>query len=87
MQTDGRNHMPKPKNPHGIFCLETIWLNERSNPSTRSLLEVLKASNDIPFVYRDISTFQELDFCLGRWRGRSMYKKDYQLGDLGILLP
>ena len=79
--------MPKSKNPHGIFCLETIWFDERSNPSTRSLLELLYAASDIPipFVYRDISTFEELDFCLGRWMGRSMYKKDYQLGDFGIL--
>ena len=78
--------MPKgPKNPHGVFCLETIWFNERSNPSTRSLLELLERVQGVPFVYRDISTWDELDFCLGRWVGRSTYKKDYQLGDLGIL--
>ena len=74
-----------PKNPHGIFCLETIWFNERSNPSTRPLLELLERLQGIPFAYRDISTWEEMDFCLGRWVGRSIYKKDYQLGDLGIL--
>lgn len=74
-----------PKNPHGIFCLETIWFDERSNPSTRSLLELLERLQGIPFVYRDVSTLQELDFCLGRWLGQSMDKKDYQLGNLGIL--
>ena len=78
--------MPKtPKNPHGIFCLETIWFDERSNPSTRSLLELLERVQGVPFVYRDISTWEEMDFCLGRYVGRSMYKKDYQLGNLGIL--
>ena len=78
--------MPKgAKNPHGIFCLETIWFDERSNPSTHSLLELLERLQGIPFVYRDISTWEEIDFCLGRWVGRSMYKKDYRLGDLGIL--
>ena len=75
----------KPKNPHGIFCLETIWFDERSNPSTRSLLELLERLRGVPFVYRDVSTWEEMDFCLGRWVGRSTYKKDYQLGDLGIL--
>ena len=77
--------MPKPKNSHGIFCLETIWFDERSNPSTRSLLELLERVQGVPFVYRDISTWEEMDFCLGRYVGRSMYKKDYQLGNLGIL--
>lgn len=73
------------KNPHGIFCLETIWLDERRPPSTKSLLELLERLSGIPFVYRDISTSEELDFCLGRWCGRNTYKKDYQLADLGIL--
>ena len=73
------------KNPHGIFCLETIWFDERRPPSTKSLLELLERLSGIPFVHRDISTWEELDFCLGRWCGRGMYKKDYQLGDLGIL--
>lgn len=78
----------EPKNPHGIFCLETIWFDERSNPSTRSLLELLEsygASRDqcIPFVYRDVSTKDEMEFLLGRWVDRST--KRYQLADLGIL--
>ena len=73
------------KNPHGIFCLETIWFDERRPPSTQSLLELLERLSDIPYVHRDISTWKELDFCLGRWCGRGTYKKDYQLGDLGIL--
>ena len=78
--------MPQaPKNPHGIFCLETIWFDERSNPSTRSLLELLEGLQGVPFVHRDVSTKEEMDFCLGRWVGRSTNKKDYQLGDLGIL--
>ena len=77
--------MPKAKNPHGVFCLETIWFDERSNPSTRSLLELLNALQGIPFVHRDVSTREEMDFCLGRWVGRSTPKKDYRLGDLGIL--
>ena len=78
--------MPQaPKNPHGIFCLETIWFDERSNPSARSLLELLERLQRVPFVHRDVSTKEEMDFCLGRWVGRSTNKKDYQLGDLGIL--
>lgn len=75
----------KPKNPHGIFCLETIWFDERSNPSTRSLLELLESLQGVPFVYRDVSTWEEMEFYLGRWIGRSTYKKDYQFGDFGIL--
>ena len=74
-----------PKNPHGIFCLETIWFDEVSNPSLHPLLELLKRLSGVPFAYRDISTKEEFDFCLGRWVGRNMYKKDYALGELGIL--
>jgi len=70
---------------NGIFCLETIWFDERRPPSTQSLLELLERLSGIPYVYRDISTWEELDFCLGRWCGRGTYKKDYQLGNLGIL--
>ena len=75
----------KPKNPHGVFCLETIWFDERSNPSTRPLLELLESLQGVPFVYRDVSTWEEMEFYLGRWVGRSTYKKDYQFGDFGIL--
>lgn len=74
-----------PKNPHGIFCLETIWFDEASNPSVRPLLELLERMWGVPLVHRDVSTWEELDFCLGRWVGRSMYIKDYRLGHLGIL--
>ena len=75
----------KPKNPHGIFCLETIWFDEAWNPSSRPLLELLERMSEVPLVHRDVSTWEELDFCLGRWVGRNMLKKDYRLGDLGIL--
>lgn len=70
---------------NGILCLETIWFDELRNPSTRYLLELLDRLSGIPFVYRDISTYQEFDFHLGRWVGRNTYKKDYALGDYGIL--
>lgn len=73
------------KNPHGIFCLETIWFKEQRNPSTRPLLELLEQLLGIPFAYRDVSTWEELDFYLGRWLCRNMYQKDYQLDNLGIL--
>lgn len=79
--------MPKknPKNPYGIFCLETIWFDEAANPSVRPLLELLERMSGVPLVHRDVSTWEELDFCLGRWVGRNMFKKDYRLGHLGIL--
>lgn len=69
----------------GVLCLETIWFDERQNPSTRHLLELLERYLDIPFVYRNMSTYEELDFHLGRWVGRRMYKKDYQFDDLRVL--
>lgn len=77
-----------PKNPHGVFCLETIWFDEAWNPSARPLLELLERMSGVPLVHRDVSTWEELDFCLGRWVGRNMLKmpkKDYRLGHLGIL--
>ena len=76
-----------PKNPHGIFCLEIIWFDEAWNPSARPLLELLERVPEVPvpLVHRDVSTWEELDFCLGRWVGRNMHKKDYRLGHLGIL--
>ena len=84
--------MPEaPKNAHGIFCLETIWFDERSNPSTRSLLELLEGLQGVPFAYRDVSTKEEMKFCLGRWVDRSTESarkrspRPYRLGELGIL--
>ena len=73
------------QNPHGIFCVETIWFKEQRNPSTKPLLELLAQLHDIPFAYRDVSTWEELDFYLGRWVCRDTYMKHYQLGNLGIL--
>ena len=69
----------------GIFCLETIWFDEVDNPSTRHLLELLKSLSGIQYVYRDISTAEELKFHLGRWVGRNTFKKNYVLGKYGIL--
>lgn len=71
--------------PNGIFCLETIWFDELESPSTRHLLELLQRLSGVPFVYRNVSTFEEFDFHLGRWVGRNTYKKDYVLGEYGIL--
>ena len=65
--------------------MENIWFGELRNSPTRSLLELLGNLSEIPFVYRDISTREELKFHLGRWVGRNTYKKDYALGDYGIL--
>lgn len=70
---------------NGILCLETIWFDEVESPSTRHLLELLQRLSGIRFVYRDVSTFEEFDFHLGRWVGRNTFKKDYVLGDYGIL--
>lgn len=69
----------------GVLCLETIWFDEVDNPSTRHLLELLKSLSGTQYVYRDISTIEELKFHLGRWVGRNTYKKHYVLGDYGIL--
>ena len=69
----------------GILCLETIWFDEVDNPSTRHLLDLLKSLSGTPYVYRDISTAEEFRFHLGRWVGRNTLKKDYALGDYGVL--
>lgn len=69
----------------GILCLETIWFDEVDNPSTRHLLELLKSLSGIQYVYRDISTAEELKFHLGRWAGRNTLMKNYALGEYGIL--
>ena len=69
----------------GVYCLETIWFHEESNPSTRSVLKLLKKLSDVPFVHRDVSTREELDFYLGRWIGRDTRKKNYRLDDFRIL--
>ena len=70
---------------NGILCLETIWFDEVDNASTRHLLELLKSFPGIPYVYRNISTAEEFEFHLGRWVGRKTFKKDYVLGEYGIL--
>lgn len=74
-----------PRKRSGVYCLETIWFDEESNPSTRLVLELLKKLSDVPFVHRDVSTREELDFYLGRWIGRDTRKKDYRLADFRIL--
>lgn len=80
----GCNRLPS-ETRNGILCLETIWFDEVESPSTRHLLELLERLSRVPFVYRDVSTYEEFDFHLGRWVGRNTYKKDYVLGDYGIL--
>ena len=74
-----------PRKQSGVYCLETIWFDEVSHPSTRSVLKLLKKLSGVPFVHRDVSTWEELDFYLGRWIGRHTRKKDYRLDDFGIL--
>lgn len=69
----------------GIFCLETIWFDEVDNPSTRHLLELLKSLSGTQYVYRDVSTADELEFHLGRWVGRKTFKKNHVLDEYGIL--
>ena len=69
----------------GILCLETIWFDEVDNPSTRHLLDLLKSLSGVQYVYRDISTAEELKFHLGRWVGRNTPIKNYALGEYGIL--
>jgi len=58
----------KPKNKH-IFCIEGNWdvdLSVRS--SVRPMLELLEATEDVKFVYRDCSTIPEFEFLVKKWR-------------------
>lgn len=71
--------------PTGILCLETIWFDEVDHPSTRYLLELLKSLSGTQYVYRDISTAEELKFHLGRWVGRDVLRKHFVFRDYRIL--
>ncbi len=82
--------LDRPSRRSGVFCLETVWgltegLDEAASPATRSLLELLEKLTGMPYVYRDVSTRAEADYCLGRWVGRDTAAADYRLGNLGIL--
>ena len=79
-----------PRRKYGVLCLETVWgltdgLDESASPEARPLLELLAKVAGMPYVYRDVSTPAEADYCLGRWVGRDTSEADYRMGNLGIL--
>lgn len=79
-----------PRRQYGVLCLETVWglaggLRENTSPYTRPLLELLGKVVGTPYVYRDVSTAAEADYCLGRWVGRGTSEADEALGNLGVL--
>ena len=62
----------------GIFCLEGLWENDLKKPSSvLPLLLFLKQNAEIPYIYRDCATPEELDFYLKKFT-LSKYK-DYPI--------
>ena len=52
----------------GIFCIEGLWDKDLRRKSTvRPILELLHNNEDIPFIYRDCATVEELEFYAKQW--------------------
>lgn len=52
----------------GIFCIEGLWDTDLKDKSTvRPILELLQAREQIPFIYRDCATVEELEFYAKMW--------------------
>ena len=58
----------------GIFCLEGLWENDLTKPSTiQPLLAFLKQNIQIPYIYRDCGTINEFEFYLSKF-GQKTYR-------------
>ena len=54
--------------PRGIFCIETVWLEDADQTSVRPILQFLKDSYlEVPFIHRTALTMEEFVFQLERW--------------------
>lgn len=74
--------MPRRQVP-GIFCFEGRWAANLADPrSVRHLLDFLKASGKVNFIYRDVNTIEELSFLVHRWTDRQYAR--YSLGYFGF---
>jgi hypothetical protein len=52
----------------GVFCLEGMWdLDLRNRSTVRPILELLHQAKDIPYIYRDCATTEELHYYLEKW--------------------
>lgn len=52
----------------GIFCIEGIWEDDlRKKSSIRPILELLENHQNIPFIYHDCATFEELEYFVNKW--------------------
>jgi len=69
----------------GIFCLEGDWWRSlKRAPSVRPILELLNQPevSNIPFIYRDIGTKEELLYYLRKWTLKA--HQDYPILYLGF---
>ena len=54
--------------PRGVFCIETVWLEDRDQTSVRPMLQFLRDFHlQVPFIHRTALTMKELNFNLERW--------------------
>ena len=68
--------------PRGIFCIETVWLEDADQTSVRPILQFLKDSYlDVPFIHRTALTMEEFVFQLERWT--ELEAPDYPILYLG----
>ena len=55
----------------GIFSLEGIWdENLANNQSILPILELLKISRGIPYIYHDVATFEEFEYFIEKFKQR-----------------
>lgn len=60
----------------GIFCLEGMWDSQISNTfSVLPILELLKKSAGVNYVYHNCATREEVDFFLNKWKSNTIRKK------------
>lgn len=67
-KTHGKTMALGKKDAKGIFCLEGDWTNDlRDTSSVENGLRLLRDTERIPYIHRNIATRADFEYYLGKW--------------------
>lgn len=66
--------MAKQRTKHGVFCLEGDWWDIRDETTVEPAFQLLKscAGISMPYIHRDVGTFEQFRHYLTKWRQKGM---------------